>query len=76
MLSKIGGIFGSVRFWLVTFAAASVYSGILQSQGFDWKTLFDTLAGWLATVAGIGTVDKFAQALATKKTDESIVPNA
>lgn len=59
MMAKLLGIVGSIRFWLITLAAASVYVGLLQSNGFDWKTLLDTIASWLAVVAGVGTIDKF-----------------
>jgi len=60
MLAKLLLIVGSVRFWLITLAAASVYAGLVQVNGFEWKPLLDTLGIWLATVAGVGTVDKFS----------------
>ena len=66
MFAKLLAIVGSVRFWLITLAAASVYAGLLQANGFDWKTLFDTLASWLAVVAGVGTVDKFGVSIGKK----------
>ena len=60
MYAKLLAIIGSVRFWLITLAAVSAFLGVVQSQGFDWKILFDTIAIWLATVAGVGTVDKLS----------------
>ena len=62
MKDKIIAILGSVRFWMVTLAAASVYVGLVQANGFDLKALLDTIAAWLATVAGIGTLDKITSA--------------
>ena len=67
MFAKLTAIFGSVRFWLLTLAAASVYAGLIQANGFDWKQLFDTLATWLAAVTAVGTVDKFGVSIGTKK---------
>ena len=60
MLQKLLSIVSSVRFWLLTLAAASVYVGLVQANGFDLKVLLDTVAAWLATVAGVGTIDKFS----------------
>lgn len=66
MMAKIMAIVGSVRFWLTTLAALSVYVGLVQANGFDWKILFDTIAGWLAAVSITGTVDKLGTNLGTK----------
>ena len=60
MLQKLLSIVSSVRFWLFTLAAASVYVGLVQANGFDLKVLLDTVAVWLSTVAGVGTIDKFS----------------
>ena len=63
MIEKLLDIVSSVRFWLITLGAASVFAGLVQVNGFEWKTLFDTVALWLATVAGIGTIDKFGESV-------------
>jgi hypothetical protein len=61
MMAKLLAIVYSVRFWMFTLAAASIYAGLVQAHGFIWKELFDTLGLWLATVAGVGTLDSFGK---------------
>ena len=63
MKEKILAILGSVRFWMITLAAASIYVGNVQSNGFDLKILLDSIATWLGVVVGVGTADKLAQAV-------------
>lgn len=63
MKDKILNLVSSVRFWMITLAAASVYVGTVQANGFDLKALLDSIATWLGIVAGVGTVDKIAQAI-------------
>lgn len=67
MKEKIISILGSVRFWMITMGAAAVYAGLLQAHGFQWPELFNTIAAWLGTVAGVGTVDKFGQSIGVTK---------
>lgn len=67
MIEKVGKILSSVRFWIVTLAAASVYVGVVQQNGFDLKALLDALGIWLGTVAGIGTLDSVAQNISGTK---------
>lgn len=59
MKAKVFAILGSIRFWIITLGWASFFVGLLQTYGFDLKTLFDCVAGWLGTVAGVGTLDRF-----------------
>ena len=67
MFAKKIAIMGSIRFWMVTLAWAADYAAALQSGGFIWADLFTQLGLWLGTVAAIGTVDKFAQAIKDAK---------
>jgi len=66
MKEKLVALLGSVRFWLITLAAASVYVGLVEQNGFSLKVLLDSVAVWLATVAGVGTVDRFADHITAK----------
>lgn len=59
MLDKIKEILNSVRFWQITGAAMSAYLADLATNGFSLPKLLMYVSGWLATVAGVGTVDKF-----------------
>ena len=67
MVAKLMGIISSVRFWLVTLAWAGFYISLMQTAGaFDWVTFLETVGKWLATVAGIGTLDRFGQSIGGK----------
>lgn len=60
MIEKVTALFGSVRFWQVTLATLFVLAGhYLPDLAFLWNTL----AGYLAAVAGIGTLDSVASRL-------------
>lgn len=61
---KVGGLLNSVRFWQVTAATAFVLLGHYVPQ-LDF--LWNSLAAWLATVAGIGTLDAVASRFAATK---------
>jgi hypothetical protein len=63
MIDKVKKLVGSIRFWIITFTAISAYLAIVERSGFNWASLFDTLAVYLGTVAGIGTIDKLAENL-------------
>jgi len=63
MKDKILALLSSIRFWMVTLAAVSIYLGNVESNGFDLKILLDSIATWLGVVVGIGTADKLAQAV-------------
>lgn len=63
MIDKVKKLVGSIRFWIITFTAVSAYLAIVERSGFSWASLFDTLAVYLGTVAGIGTIDKLAENL-------------
>jgi len=63
MIDKIKGLLGSIRFWIITFGWLAVYLGVIEEKGFDWTGLFDQIAIWLGTVAGVGTVDSVAERL-------------
>ncbi len=61
MFEKIKEVLNSLRFWQVTAATVFVLLGhYFPESNFLWNTL----AAWLATVAGIGTVDSAAKKLA------------
>jgi hypothetical protein len=55
MKEKLLSLLSSIRFWLITLGTLSVLAAhyIPNLQFF-----FDTVAIWLATVTGIGTLDK------------------
>lgn len=58
MLTKLGELFNSIRFWQVTLATAFVIAGhYLPEMSFLWNSL----AAWLAAVAGVGTLDSVAK---------------
>ncbi len=59
MWNKIKNVLSSIRFWIITFAWLAVYLGVVEKNGFSSIELFNQLAGWLATVAGVGTIDKY-----------------
>ena len=67
MKRKILEILGSVRFWLITLAWLGAYIAKVEGEGFVLSSLFDQIAFWLGTVAGVGTVDKFGNMLSGKK---------
>lgn len=66
MFPKIAKILGSIRFWMVTFAWLGVYLANVDTVGFNLVDLFNGIAIWLGTVAGIGTVDKAFENLGKK----------
>lgn len=61
MRSKILKLLGSLRFWIITLGSTAVYLGLVEANGFHWNVLFDSIAIWLGTVAGVGTIDKFSE---------------
>lgn len=58
MTEKMKELFNSLRFWQVTAATAFVLLGHYLP---DLSFLWNTLAAYLATVAGIGTADSVAK---------------
>jgi len=69
MPEKLLDLLNSIRFWQVTLATAFVLLGHYLP---DLSFLWNTLATWLATVAGIGTLDSIAVKLSSKKEEKSI----
>ena len=67
MWSKITNILGSIRFWIITFAWLAAYLGIVEQDGFTWLRLFDQIAKWLGTVAGLGSLDSIASRIGDNK---------
>ena len=64
MLDKLKELLNSVRFWQVTLGTFFVLAGhYLPGLEFLWNTL----AGWMAAVAAIGTLDSVAIKLSSKK---------
>lgn len=57
MIQKLSELFNSVRFWQVTLATTFVLLGHYLP---DMVFLWNTLAAYLAAVAGIGTLDSVA----------------
>jgi len=57
MIAKFTDLFNSIRFWQVTAATAFV---ILGHYAPGYEFLWNALAVWLGTVAGIGTLDSVA----------------
>lgn len=70
MKDKIMNVLSSIRFWQLTLAAAFVLVGHYFPQG---QFLWNTLATFLATVTGLGTLDSVAQNIAGTKTPVVIV---
>ncbi len=69
MIQKIAALLNSVRFWQVTGATAFILAGhYLPDQSFLWNSL----AGWLAAVAGIGTLDSVATKMAGTTGDTTV----
>lgn len=60
---KIGGILGSVRFWLLTIIAIVM---ILQVKGIIDGATFDIIKAWLIAVFGVGTLDSLASKVGGK----------
>ena len=70
MSEKIRELMSSVRFWQVTAGTVFLLLGhYFPGQEFLWNVL----AGWLATVAGIGTLDSIAVKLSSKKEETKVV---
>lgn len=57
MKKKIAQLIGSIRFWQITGSALALIGAHYLP---DMEFLFTTIAAWLATVAGIGTLDAVA----------------
>ena len=55
--TKIKELFGSLRFWLLTFVAIIM---ILQSKGLIDAEVFNIMKTWLVAVFGVGTLDSIA----------------
>lgn len=58
MFSKIKNVLGSLRFWIITFAWVSAVLLGIEKDGFNLAELLNQISLWLATVAGVGTLDK------------------
>lgn len=58
MMSKIKALLGSIRFWMLFVAMCSVLSAHYFPAA---EFFFNTVAGFLAAVVGIGSVDSAAQ---------------
>ena len=59
MIGKVKAILGSVRAWLLILGAGSVIAAHFAAG--DVVFVLNTLAGLLAAIAGVGTVDRFSQ---------------
>lgn len=64
MWEKIKSILGSSRFWILT---AGFLGQVVKLYFPEHEVIFNYVTTWLLTVAGIGTVDKFAKALKESK---------
>lgn len=54
--SKTASLLGSLRFWQLTLGAAAAAAELMGKLP---KGVGSLIAGWLAAVATVGTVDKF-----------------
>ncbi len=65
-MEKLKALLTSVRFWVVTLAAAS---GVLSlvADGASTSQIFDAVTIYLGTVAGIGTLDSVAEKVGKSK---------
>lgn len=72
MDKKLQALFSSIRFWIVTLTAATA---ILENYvgGGAIEAYFDIVQVWLATVAGIGTLDSVAQKFGMANTNQPTV---
>ena len=75
-MAKLKLLLTSLRFWQITLAAALAYIGWLQVHGFHAVDLINFVAGWLGTVAGVGTVDKAAKSIGGVSRTITDVPGA
>lgn len=60
-MNKIKALLLSRRFWLVTVAGLVAIGGAWVSGTLDLNIVFETIKVWAIAVAGIGTIDKFAE---------------
>lgn len=58
---KIGELFGSVRFWLITIGVIITGIKMAQAGNLDIIGLLTLIQGYIGTVAGVGMVDKIAE---------------
>lgn len=76
MFSKLAALFGSIRFWQITFAAVTEIAAHFTSGP---NGIYHVVAAWLASIATIGTVDKAAKSAATtiiKEVQRETLPTA
>ncbi len=64
MKEKLNGILNSIRFWQVTVGMLFVLLGHYFPE---MQFLWNTLAGYVATVVGIGTLDSVAKNISATK---------
>jgi len=64
MFAKKLELLGSLRFWMITIAAASQ---VVKIYFPELEALFNIISTWLAAVAGVGTVDKWSKAIKESK---------
>lgn len=64
MFSRVLEIFGSVRFWFMVSGAVMLY---LKQTGIITPELADAIMVVLFGVPGVGTLDKFSQAMKSTK---------
>lgn len=72
MVDKIKALLGSIRFWIVTLTAVvAILEGYVDAGAFVFVDALEIFKVWLATVAGLGTLDsvatKFGTAVGKKK---------
>jgi len=65
MTDKLKLILTSVRFWIITTSALSVYFAGVADHGFVIADLFSKISIWLGVVSGVGTLDSVATKLNT-----------
>jgi len=67
MIEKIKGIFGSIRFWILTLTAVIAILVSAQNSGLNLVEVLKIAEGWLVAVAALGTADSVAKNLAGTK---------
>ena len=63
---KLGALFGSVRFWIITLTAiVTGLQAISTHSGFDLNAELQIVKLWLLAVVGMGTLDSVATKFGT-----------
>lgn len=64
MKEKLKNILGSSRFWILT---VGFLSQVVKLYFPEHEVIFNYITTWLLSVAGIGTIDRFAEKVSQSK---------